>query len=141
MDAHLRCETWQYHGLGMRSHQTSRGQICFHCYLSFLLGLFQTEQSLFQSTFRLARTSMEMFVFFTKLLPPCNCNYSPLSMYLCILSICGSVWLPGLKENLCKACCWKESSRVRFVFLSYSPARVRLRACVGNAQSSLLKNK
>lgn len=84
---------------------------------------------------------MEMFVFFTKLLPPCNCNYSPLSMYLCILSICGSVWLPGLKENLCKACCWKESSRVRFVFLSYSPARVRLRACVGNAQSSLLKNK
>lgn len=22
-------------------------------------------------------------------LPPCNCNYSPLSMYLCILSICG----------------------------------------------------
>lgn len=118
----------------MRSDRRTWGQTCFHCYLSFLLGLFKTEQTLFQSTFRLARTSMEIFVFLSKLLP-CNCNYSPLSMYLCILSMCGCLWLPGLKGNLCKVCCWKDSSRVRFVQSSCRTRQlVCLRASVGNAQ-------
>lgn len=139
IDAHPRCETWQYRGLGTRNNRTNWGQICFHCYLSFLLGLFKTEHALFQSTFRLAQTSMEMSVFFAKLLPLCNCNYSPLSMYLCILSMCGPLRLPGLKENLCKVCCWKELSCVRFVQSSCRTLlhRVRLRARVGDQCTEL----
>lgn len=46
-DAHLHREPWQYHGLGMKSNRINRGQMCFHCYLSFLLGLFKTEQTFF----------------------------------------------------------------------------------------------
>lgn len=60
---HLRCQTSQYHGVGVRSNQSN----LFPRLLVFPVGMIQSRAASFQWTFRLAQTSMEMFVF---LLPP-----------------------------------------------------------------------
>lgn len=111
--------TLQHGGRGTRSNQSNRGQICFRCYSSSL-GLFETEQTLFfnplsiwpRPAWKCPCSTLNCCLRAAVITARCRCIYA-------FFQYAVPSGLPGLKENLCKVCCWGEGGRnpscVRFV--------------------------